>query len=368
MNDVVRGTENVLLSRSAIYLDRLEVDSLPPNSTTHCFVRLVEDGVGTPIAVPVVVVKGKKPGPTLGVTAALHGNELNGISIIHELLRKVSLRTLQGTLVCVIAANVPGLLNQRRTFSDGIDLNHIMPGDPKGKLSYVYAHRLLDRVTRDFDFLIDLHTASGGRVNSLYIRADLKQAMTGQMAYLCQPQIMVHNPASDYTLRGVFAEQKKPAITVEVCDPQRFQRDPIRRTLQGIRRILSHVGMTPKKADWNKMKPPILCRRSYWILADRGGMIQVAPRVARYVEKDELIATQVHIFGDKVREYTAPESGIVIGHAVNPLGQTGERILHLGVLMSEEEKKQFEETTGCSLQGVAQQKPGEQEVPSLEHP
>ena len=355
--------ENV---KSVERVDKLELDALPLGEFSRLFIELVENGIGRPIQVPVVVARGKKDGPIMGVTSALHGNELNGIPVIHNLLQRINLKTLNGTIVCVIAANMPGLLNQQREFSDGIDLNHIMPGKPNGKLSQVYAHELVERITKHFDYLIDLHTASGGRVNSLYIRANLQQTTTAQMAFSMRPQIVVHNPASDHTLRGVAAEDGKPAITVEVCDPQRFQRDPIKRTLQGIRRVLNIVGMVPKKSgSASKPKPPVLCSRSYWVLAERGGLINVVRSVAQYVTKGDLIATQVNIFGDLIREYHAPEDGIVIGHATNPIGQTGERILHLGILMSEAEKLEFEKVSKYSLEGEDAASPGEQDIPSL---
>ena len=94
-------------------------------------------------------------------------------------------------------------------------------------------------------------------------------------------------------------------------------------------------------------------------------MIQVIPRAADYIIKGQPIASQVNIFGDVMHEYLAPEDGIVIGHAVNPVGQTGERILHLGRLMTAEQKLEFEQVSGCSLEGVAEERPGAQDVPSL---
>jgi len=328
------GYENV---KSVKRVDVLEIECLPPGEFSRLFIDLTENGIGRPIQVPVVVARGKKEGPIFGITAALHGNELNGIPVIHQLLHKINLKTLGGTLVCVIVANMPGMLSERREFSDGIDLNHIMPGKSYGKSAQVYAYELIERITSHFDYLVDLHTASGGRVNSLYVRANLKQEMTSKMACLLRPSIIVHNPASDYTLRGVAAENGKPAITVEICDPQRFQKDPIKRTLQGVRRIMSHIGMIPGR-QVELPAPPILCKKSYWMLTDRGGLLTVLPRVTNLVEKGELIATQINIFGDVIRRYHAPEDGIVIGHSVNPVNQTGSRILHLGVLMNDEER------------------------------
>lgn len=344
---IINGYENV---KQVKRVDSLEIESLPVGEFSRLFIEIVENGIGRPIQVPVVVARGKKPGPIFGITAALHGNELNGIPVIHKLLQRINLRTLRGTVVCLIAANMPGLLSEQREFTDGQDLNHIMPGKPDGKLSQVYAYNLVDRITQHFDFLVDLHTASEGRVNSLYVRADLKQETTAQMAFLLGPQIIVHNPPSDYTLRGTADEAGKPAITVEICDPQKFQRDPIARTVKGIRRILGHVGMIPSKATATpKHKPPILCRKSYWILAKRGGMMRCIPKIAEQFKKGDLIATQVNIFGDTIQEYFAPEDGIAIGHCVNPIGQTGARILHLGVPMDADERTKFEMISGCSI-------------------
>lgn len=341
------GYENV---RHIKRVDRLEIESLPKGEFTKLFIELVENGIGRSVEVPVVVARGKKDGPIFGITAALHGNELNGIPVIHQLLNKLNLKTLRGTIVCVIVANMPGLLAEQREFIDGQDLNHIMPGKPNGKLSQVYAYNLVDRITSHFDYLVDLHTASQGRVNSLYVRADLSKPMTAQMAYLLQPQIIVDNPASDYTLRGVAAENGIHAITVEICDPAAFQRDPIKRTLQGLRRILRHVDMISTKLQNLVIHhPPVLCKKSYWVLAERGGMMRVTHKVTDKIKKGDLICKQVNIFGELMREYVAPEDGIVIGHCVNPIGQTGARIMHLGVPMDEAGEKKFIEVSGCSL-------------------
>ena len=346
-SQTTNGYENV---RHVKRVDRLEIESLPRGEFTKLFIELVENGIGRSVEVPVVVARGRKDGPIFGITAALHGNELNGIPVIHQLLGKLNLKTLRGTIVCVIVANMPGLLAEQREFIDGQDLNHIMPGKPNGKLSEVYAFNLVDRITSHFDFLVDLHTASQGRVNSLYVRADLSESMPSQMAYLLQPQIIVDNPASDYTLRGVAAETGIPAITVEICDPAAFQRDPIKRTLQGIRRILRHVDMvSTKQKNLVIHKPPVLCRKSYWILAERGGLMRVKHKVTDQLRQGDLICTQVNIFGDVMREYLSPEDGIVIGHCVNPVGQTGARIMHLGVPMNEAEKQKFVDVSGCSL-------------------
>ena len=109
------------------FVPELRVEDCPLNHRTRLMVEIVENGLGQPVCVPVVVARGKNPGPVFGITAALHGNELNGIPLLHELVRKVNLSRLKGTIVAVIVANIPGLLAEQREFTDGKDLNHIMP-------------------------------------------------------------------------------------------------------------------------------------------------------------------------------------------------------------------------------------------------
>jgi predicted deacylase len=309
----------------------LNVDSLEAGCVHRLYIDLVHDGLGRPLRLPVLVARGTRPGPTFGLTAALHGNELNGIPVVHGLFRKLEPQTLRGTVVGVAVVNVPGYLRHQRRFVDGTDLNHIMPGVRGGNASQVYAHRLLDRIVRNFDYLIDLHTASFGRINSLYVRADMTHEVTARMAYLQRPQIIVHNLASDRTLRGAAMELGIPAITVEIGNPHRFQRDYIRNTVLGLRAVLGEFGLL-RKQSFAPGKAPILCERSYWLYTDHGGLLEVLPGITERVQHGDLIAHIRGAFGDLEREFHSPEDGVVIGKSVNPVAETGARILHLGVV------------------------------------
>lgn len=316
-------------------VESLDIESIPKGQLTRLLVSLTHDGLSRPVQVPVLVARGTKPGPVFGMTAAVHGNELNGIPVIHGLFERIQTQSLRGTVVAVLVANVPGYLMQQRRFEDDFDLNLIMPGRASGNASGVYAHRLLDRIVKHFDYLLDLHTASFGRVNSLYIRADMTHPVTSQMAYLQRPQIILHNPASDYTLRGAAMEMGIPAITVEIGNPHRFHPEYVKRTLRGVRAVLAEAGMLPKR-PMAEGKPPILCQRSYRIFTDCGGLLRVFPHVTDTFEEGEVIAELRNIYGDVIREYRAPEAGIVIGKNVNPVAQTGARLFHLGILATED--------------------------------
>lgn len=309
----------------------LTVSDFPKGELSRLYIDLVANGLAQDILLPLLVARGKRDGPIFGLTAAVHGNELNGIRVIHDLMRHVDPQKLRGTVVAVVVVNVPGLHRHQREFVDGADLNHIFPGRPDGNVSKVYANRILERVINRFDFLVDLHTASFGRVNSLYVRADMTHPATATMAYLQRPQIIVHNPPSDYTLRGAAMDLGIPSITVEIGDPQRFQPSFIRSSRMGLRAVLAAAGMLPRRPV-AEGPDPVLCERSYWIYTDRGGLLEVPPRPTEHLSRGEQVAVLRNAFGDVIREYKAPEDGIVVGKSVNPVGQTGARIVHLGVV------------------------------------
>lgn len=309
----------------------LEVGDIPNGTINRYWLHLVTDGMGVPIRIPIMVAKGVEDGKVMGLTAAIHGNELNGIPVIQRLLWEVDVKELKGTIVGIPVVNIPSLLHKKRRFIDGTDLNHIMPGKPDGNVSEVYAWRIVERIIKQFDYLIDLHTASFGRVNSYYIRADMSDETVRQLAQLQNPQIIVHNPPSDGTLRGTAAELGIPAITLEVGNPNTFQKGLIREGLTGIHNVLNYLGMLESEIE-EPDEEIVVCKKSYWIYTDTGGIMTVKPRVAEMVKKGQVIATIRNVFGDVLKEYLAPEDGVVIGKSTNPINQTGGRILHLGIV------------------------------------
>jgi len=311
-------------------IQELELDKIPKGEMRRFWIQIISDAFGNPIYVPVMVARGIEDGPTLGLTAAVHGNELNGIPVIQRLFREINVNEFRGTLVGVPVVNAPSLMRKKRRFNDGTDLNHIMPGRPNGNVSEVYAWRFFHRIIKVFDYLLDLHTASFGRINSYYIRADMSDEHTAIMARLQNAQIIVHNPPSDGTLRGAAEAHGIPAITLEVGNPNTFQKGMINYGMIGIQNVLAYLDMIYDDII-KPEKSPAFCHHSYWIYTDRGGILTVLPHVTEKVKKGDCVAILRNVFGDVIKEYEAPEDGIVIGKSVSPINQTGGRILHLGI-------------------------------------
>lgn len=314
-------------------VDRLDLEACPPGSVSRFRVWLVADGLGDRIRLPVIVVRGVRPGPVLGITAALHGNELNGVGVVHELVRGLDPAELTGAVLALPVVNVPGYHLHRREFLDGVDLNRVFPGREGGTPSALFAARLMDRIVLRMTHLIDLHTASFGRVNSLYVRADMNDPLTATLARVFGPEIIVHNFGTDGTLRSAASSAGIPSITVEIGDPQRFQERRVRSTIQGLRGVMAHLGMLPlpEQTGDNGAAEPVVCARSYWLRTRTGGVLDVLPTLLDRLEAGQTVAVVRDTFGDLLETYTAPEGGVVVGRSTNPVAPTGSRILHLGV-------------------------------------
>lgn len=312
----------------------LDINLFEKGKLHKVWLDIASDPLGRPLSIPLLIIRGSRPGPVLGLTAAVHGNELIGIPVIQRLFKEITEQEVSGTIIGMPIVNIPSFLRKKRRFIDGVDINHIMPGGKSGSVSQIYVGQFFEKIITSLDYLIDLHTASAGRINSYYIRADMKDQITKELALLQNAQIIVHNPPSDGTLRGAAEEIGIPAITLEVGNPNTFQKGMIRSGITGLYNAMIHLKMIKGEID-RPLKSPVLCSKSYWLYTDKGGLLSVLPNITDQVKKGELIAYQDDIFGDRIREYRCPENGVVIGKSVDPVNQTGGRILHLGIISND---------------------------------
>lgn len=314
----------------AIDIQAIDLTRIKNGEIKTFWLALAEDAMGVPIKIPVMICKGINDGPVLGITAAVHGNELNGINVIQRLFNNdLEVENMSGTIIGIPIVNIPSYIRQERYFKDGSDMNRIMPGKENGTVAETYAHRFKEKVLSHFDYLLDLHTASFGRVNSFYIRSDMSKPITKKLARLQNAEIILNAPAGDGTVRGAAEDLNIPAITIEVGNPNMFQKKMIKSGLAGIHNVMSHLEIIPDEQDVDD-KETVECVTSQWLYTDLGGLLNVHVNLRDIVEAGDHIASLRDAFGNEIKKYLAPERGIVIGKSVNPVSPTGSRILHLG--------------------------------------
>ncbi|KFY87330.1 hypothetical protein V500_07028 [Pseudogymnoascus sp. VKM F-4518 (FW-2643)] len=343
----------------------LNIEALPVDTVSKFFITIAPGALGT-VDVPVYAYRSSKPGPVVGITCAIHGNEVNGIPVIQRLFSRIergtthkhrntqetsedgqeSLRVDCGTIIGIPVVNVPGFVASMRFFDDDSkqDLNRLMPGKIDGAAPQQYAYRIFHNIVTKFDYLMDLHTASLGRRNSLYVRADMNDPVIAKLATLMKPQVLVH-VATKGSLRGCAQEIGVKALTVEIGNASSFQKPFIQDTYDGICRVISEIGLfsaseipdrSLNRASSLGVKESVVCSRSYWIFTQTGGILRVFKDIAELVQPGELIAQVESIFGDVIEEVHAPADylTVVVGLEANPIARGGNRIVHLGVVGS----------------------------------
>ena len=308
----------------------IDIARFQPGERVNFWKPIFQDAASQAVSIPIIVVRGKIEGPVLGVTAAVHGDELNGSRIIHHLLEDLDRDALQGTLVCVPIVNIPAYNANQRRFTDGLDLNHVFPGKRNGRSAEQYAKAFESCVLPVFDYLVDIHTASEGRVNTMYVRADLENETAQRMSVNFSPQIILHAKSGDGTLRGAARKRGIPAITVEAGNPAIIQGRMVFEGEAGLRAVMTGLGMLPSGEKLTR--EPVICRSSKWLRTVSGGLLATHYKLYEIVEKGQLLAVIHNPFGEVIDQYKAPFDGIVIGMATNPAAVSGTRFCHLGHL------------------------------------
>ncbi len=286
---------------------------------------------GTSMGLPISVVHGTRRGPRMWVSAAIHGDELNGIEIIRRLLAKLDPTELRGTVIAVPIVNVFGFITQSRYLPDRRDLNRSFPGSARGSLAGRLASLFMSEIVQHADFGIDLHTGSNHRTNLPQIRADLEHEETLRLANAFAAPVMMHSRTRDGSLRAAAVSQGKPCLLFEGGEAQRFDNFSIRVGLRGVERVMHALGMlrgTPRPPR----TPSVRAVSSTWLRAKRSGILTVDVELGARVEKGQRMGAIHEPLGDRVSLIKASADGLVIGMALNPPVNRGDAILHVASL------------------------------------
>ncbi len=299
----------------------------------------------TPVNLSVEVLHGRRDGPTVFVSAAVHGDEVIGVEILRRLLRAPQLKSLRGTLLVIPVVNSFGFLNRSRYLPDRRDLNRCFPGSPSGSLGSRLAHIFLQEVVLRCDFGIDLHSAAIHRTNLPQVRVSPDDKQTLQRARAFGAPVILTSPLRDGSLRAVAADQGTPVLLYEAGEGLRFDELAVRAGVAGILRVLRQADMLPAKGIARPKAMPHLCTSSTWLRAPAGGLLRTFRAEGETVEAGEVLASVADPFGAEETDLTAPEPGILVGRAILPVVNEGDAVFHLARLSPRAEEDTVEDLT-----------------------
>lgn len=312
-------------------MDKLVIGGVEINSgeTTRLELPLPQLYTDTHMSMPVYVQRGKRPGPTMFVSSAIHGDELNGIEIVSRLIGSKSIKGLRGTLVAVPMVNVYGVLNQSRYLPDRRDLNRSFPGNKKGSLAGRVAHLFLNEIVSKCNYGIDLHTGAIHRSNLPQIRANLEDQETNELANAFGLPVLLNADIRDGSLRQAAADMGIKVLLYEAGQALRYDEMSIRAGVKGIINVMRHIGMLNKrKATDHKIKR-FVAQQSGWVRATESGFVCHVAHLGDHVNEGDTLATIADPYGTELAKVTSPAEGIVIGKQNIPLTQEGEAMYHI---------------------------------------
>lgn len=308
--------------------DRFGGRTVRPGDTAQVDLKVSETVTHQPARIPVIVARAREPGPTVYVTSAIHGDEINGVAIVRRLLDAIEGKLLRGTLIAVPVGNRFGFYAGARYLPDRRDLNRHFPGDPKGHMADRIADHLFRKVVLVSDAGIDLHTASEGNSNLCHIRGDAgKPAVRALMKAFGAP-VLVHGEGPRGSLRRAATEAGVPSILFEAGEPGRFERHVVEFGHHGLVRLLGHLGLV--EAPPSRVPFQVTVRRHDWVRSDHGGILDLRVEPGDLVTKGATLGTIFDPYGRQVDDVTSGHDGVVLGVATTPLVHPGMAIVHLG--------------------------------------
>ncbi len=294
----------------------------------------------TEMNLPVHVVHGKKDGPVLFVSAAIHGDEINGVEIVRRLLKLKLLKNLKGTLIAIPIVNVFGFIHRIRYLPDRRDLNRSFPGSHSGSLASHLARLFMDEIVAKCTHGIDLHSGSNHRTNLPQIRATLDDPEVERLAIAFGAPVIINARLRDNSLREAVIEKGIPMLLFEGGESLRFNEHPITIGLKGIVSVMRELGMIPQKKQKKNIQP-VIAKGTNWVRANKSGIVHSAVPLGSVVKKNQLMAYIIDPIGDIEEKLLAPFEGIVIGCLNLPLVHKGDALFHLATAESRQDLEEI---------------------------
>ncbi|MCA9277832.1 MAG: succinylglutamate desuccinylase/aspartoacylase family protein [Phycisphaeraceae bacterium] len=300
---------------------------LAPGERATLSVVITQSYAGNNISIPVHVWRGEKRGPTVAVTAAVHGDEINGTGAIRRIIREQPFDVVAGTLVLVPVVNILGFEHCERYLPDRRDLNRSFPGSTGGSLASRMAASFFKQVIKRCNYCIDLHTAALRRTNFPNVRADMSDPKLAEFARAFGAELIVESKGPKGSLRASACKIGCHTLILEAGEVWKVEPTVVEYAVRGITNCLQFLKMIDGTLDEPEYR--VETNTTTWVRAKQGGFLEFHVAPGDIVDKDAPIATNTDLVGMQRNVVTAPRDGIVLGMTTIPSVAPGDPICHL---------------------------------------
>ncbi|MDA8768630.1 succinylglutamate desuccinylase/aspartoacylase family protein [Winogradskyella sp.] len=288
------------------------------------------------IDVPVIIERSKKPGPTVLITAGIHGDEVNGVEIVRQIIAKGINKPKRGTIICIPVINVFGFIHMDRLFPDGRDLNRVFPGSKNGSLASRVAHQLMTKVVPHADLILDFHTGGADRFNAAQIRVVKNEVVLDELAGTFGAPFIFYSKNLGNSFRNSAYRKGIPMLLFEGGKSFNIHNTITNTGVNGAKRVLSHLEMlrSPFKVSKPK-KEAVKILESKWLRASYSGMFKPTISINSRVEKGEVLGNITDPYGSFNHFIKAPNSGYIFNINQSPLVYQGDAIFHISTKLED---------------------------------
>ena len=292
-------------------------------------IEVSESYSGIPIKLPVRIIRARFKGPAVFITAAIHGDELNGTGIVREIITEEPFELRRGTLVLVPVVNLLGFERHSRYLPDRRDLNRCFPGSRRGTPASRLAGKIFRGIVSQCDYGIDLHSAAIRRTNFPNVRAKLRDPEVRRMATAFGCEIVVDNPGPEGSFRRAACDAGCPTIVLEAGEVWKIESAVVELGVRGIRNVLTELDMVDGEIERPSYQAQV--RRTKWVRADLGGILQFHVAPGEVVEEGQPLATNTSLLGAENRVLTSPADGLILGMTTLPAVSPGDPVCHIAM-------------------------------------
>ena len=302
---------------------------IPEGTRTILDLEVAKLHTRTTVKIPVIIERSKNPGPVVLLLAGIHGDEINGVGIIREIISQKINKPISGTIICIPVFNIFGYLIQTREFPDGRDLNRMFPGSLNGSLASQFAHQFTKEIAPQVDYVIDFHTGGGERDNIAQIRCSKEDQKGLELAKIFNPPMIVFSETISKSLRDTLLKMGKTSLLFEGGKSKELDASIISEGVNGTRNVLTHLGLL--EGEITVRKTPIFVEKAKWLRASYSGMFKIMVKNGTFVKKKEILGIIQDPFGEFKKNVYAPFDGHIFCINKTPIVNKGDALFHLSI-------------------------------------
>lgn len=310
--------------------------SITPGQTKELSFNVAKLHTQNSIDIPVIINRSKKPGPTILITAGIHGDEVNGVEIVRQLIAKGINKPKKGTIICIPLINVFGFIQMNRVFPDGRDLNRVFPGSENGSLASRVAHQLMTEIVPYADLVLDFHTGGAGRFNAPQIRIIENEENLKELAQIFGAPFVLYAKNLNKSFRNSCYKLNIPILLFEGGKSFHIDTNVTNSAVNGTKRILAHFGMLKKNFKASKPKKgTVIISQSSWLRAKYSGLFKASADIGSSVKTDDVIGNITDPYGKFNFFVRATQSGYVLNVNHSPIVYQGDALFHISTQIAD---------------------------------